>query len=61
MDRFLTRKEIAGILDIKSETVRRNERKLGLDKCRSSHENPVRYHRHQAEETLRRRNYIAAP
>ncbi len=54
----LTRKEIGHMIKFSAETVRRKERHLGLDTCRTAHKRPIQYWAEKALHCLKQRNYV---
>jgi hypothetical protein len=54
--RFLTLKEIASLLELSPDTIRRRSRELGLDQCRDKlSRRPIRFFKLAALEALRSR------
>ena len=59
MSRFIYRKQLAQELDVSVDTVRRNEKRWGLEGCRQKlNERLVRYDSTTAHKELKRRGII---
>ena len=55
----ITRKEIAGLISVSVNMVRRKEKKWGLDKCKLEiSDRPIEYHRARAMVILERLSLI---